>query len=106
MIHPKKLRNLQKIGPKFSWGLKLEAFTCSEINDGLSGPHTNETILCQKVQSWDSAMLQMDRRLYLLKTVLESNTHLLSLASKNRFTEWCAKPFKAPDLICLPRCAI
>ncbi len=83
---------------------------------------------------WDTAILDMDRRLYpqttdanvclirsklaqdnilngwrallLRKYVLESISYLLTLASETSFTEWYAKPSRAPTLICLPCCAI
>ncbi len=40
------------------------------------------------------------------KIVLESTLYQLQLASKTSFTEWYAKPSRAPTLICLPCCAI
>ncbi len=38
------------------------------------------------------------------KNVLESTSYLLPLANKTSFTEWHAKPSRAPTLICLPYC--
>jgi hypothetical protein len=68
---------------------------------------TTGTIVCQKGQSLDRAILKMNRGLYHLeKNVLESTLYLLPLASKNSFTKWYAKPSRAPTLICLPCCAI
>jgi hypothetical protein len=58
--------------------------------------------MCQKGQTWDRAILQMDRGLDHLKNVLESTSNLLLLVSKTNFTEWYARPSQAPTLICLP----
>jgi hypothetical protein len=42
----------------------------------------------------------------LTQLVLESTSYLILLASKTTFTEWHAKPLRAPTLICLPGCVI
>ncbi len=49
----------------------------------------------------------MHKRLYnLKKNVLESTSYLLPLASETDFTEWYAKPLRAPTLTCLDCYAI
>jgi hypothetical protein len=54
-----------------------------------------------KGQSWDKAILDMDRGLYHLleKNLLVPTSYLLPLASKTSFTEWYANPSRAPTLI-------
>ncbi len=57
-FHPKKLRNLQKNGPKFPWGLKLEAFNGNKSNeknwpyDSLPRPKANGDLLNQVPTFW------------------------------------------------------
>jgi hypothetical protein len=75
----------------------------------LNAPATDSNV-CQRrseLQEAKKSKFQMDRGLYHLeKIVLASASYLLPLASKTSFTEWFAKPSRAPTLICLPCCAI
>jgi hypothetical protein len=63
--------------------------------------------VCQKRSELGQInILNGKRALPLTKNVLKSTSYLLPLASKTSFTEWYAKPSRAPTHICLPCCAI
>ncbi len=75
--------------------------------NGTYSNHRLQVRMCVKKGSelWQGDF-KMVRGLYHLKNVLESTSYLLPLVSETSFTEWYAKPSRAPILICLHCCAI